>query len=130
MNGKKIPGQISMRRSMVQPRAKKIRAVFLAAPITGPRLKRFTKSKLANNSALPNTAGMTVVKLSVVQKAYSRGEKISAPIYIQFWVRTFSSSKIHQTGADIRNNPMYLRGLRVSRDVPVRQKTSPSIVRQ
>src|SRR5690349_12237705 len=79
MNRKKIRGQISIRASMTQPSRKKVRAVFLSVPITGPHGQRFTKSKLAKSSALPNTAGMTVIKLKVVQKAYSRGEKTSAP---------------------------------------------------
>src|SRR5512145_2510451 len=109
---------------MTQPETKKLRVVRLSAPITGPGLRRVTKSKLAKNSALPNTAGMTVVKLNVVQKAYSSGEKISAPTYVQFWVRRLSNSKIHQTGAETRNSPTYLRGLRLSSDVPVRQNTS------
>src|SRR5215207_7247816 len=115
---------------MIQPSAKNVRVVRLSVRTQGPRLTRFTKSKLAKNSALPNTAGITVVKLNVVQKAYSSGENSSAPMYVQFWVRTLSSSKIHQTGAETRNSPAYLRWLRVNRDVPVRQTTSPSIARQ
>src|SRR5215211_3559325 len=130
MKGKKIRGQIHRRASMIQPRRKKVRVVFLSALITGPRWSRFTKSKLAMSSALPNTAGITVVKLNVVQKAYSKGVNISMPMYVQFWVRMFSSSKIHQTGAETRKSPTYLRGLRLSKDVPVRHRTSPSIVRQ
>src|SRR6266496_3998627 len=106
---------------MIQPMMKKIRVVRLSVPITGPRLRRLTKSKLAKNSALPNTAGITVVKLKVVQKTYSSGEKISEPIYIQFCVRRLSNSKIHQIGAETRKSPTYLRRLRVSSDVPVRQ---------
>src|SRR5687767_107295 len=113
MNGKNIRGQISRRANMIQPRRKKVIVVFLSVPITGPLfVRRFTRSKLAMNSALPNTAGITVVKLNVVQKAYSKGENISMPMYVQFWVRTFSSSKIHQTGAETRKSPTYLRGLR------------------
>src|SRR5512143_3059356 len=115
---------------MIQPETKKLRVVRLSVPITGPRGSRLRKSKLAKNSALPNTAGMTVVKLHVVQKTYCRGEKPSRPIYFQFRRRRFSSSNIHQTGAEIRNNLIYLLQLRVNNDVPVRQKTKPSIVRQ
>src|ERR1041384_6273892 len=115
---------------MIQPSRKKLRVVRLSVPTTGPRLRRLITSKLAKNSALPNTAGMTVVKLNVVQKAYSKGLNISAPMYVQFWVRTLRISKIHHTGAEIRKSPTYLRGLRVSNDVPVRQTTSASIVRQ
>src|SRR6266508_6659228 len=40
------------------------------------------------------------------------------------------SSKIHHAGAETRNKPTYLCGLRLSKDVPVRQKTRPSMVRQ
>src|SRR5687767_6140577 len=130
MNRKKIFGQINIRPSISQPRMKKVTVVRLSVPITGPRWRRLIKSKLAKNSALPNTAGITVVKLNVVQKAYCRGVNISAPIYVQFWVRRLSSSKIHHTGAEIRNRPIYFLQLRVSRDVPVRQKTSPSMPRQ
>ena len=79
MKGKNTFGQASIRASMIQPAMKKVRVVRLSVPITGPDLMRLTKSKLAKNSALPNTAGMTVVKLSVVQNVYSRGEKSSAP---------------------------------------------------
>src|SRR5690242_20591824 len=130
MKRKNFPGHSSIRASMTQPRTKNVRVVRLSVPITSPGLRRFTKSKLAKNSALPNTAGMTVVKLNVVQKKYSRGVKISAPTYIQFWVRRFSSSKIHQKGAETRKSSKYLRELRVSNDVPVRQSTKPSMARQ
>src|SRR5215204_7675068 len=106
--------------SMIQPSAKKARVVRLSVRTKGPCLMRFTKLKLAKNSALPNTAGITVVKLRVVQKAYSSGENVSAPGYAQFWVRMLSSSKSHHTGAETRNSPAYLRRLRVSKDVPVR----------
>ena len=73
-------GKINIKASIIQPREKKKRVVCLSVPITGPRLRRATKSKLAKSSALPNTAGITVVKLRVVQKAYWRGEKVSAPM--------------------------------------------------
>src|SRR5689334_7186370 len=121
MNGKKIFGQSNISASMTQPRAKKAAVVLLSTPIIGPRFIFRTKSKLAKSSALPNTAGMTVVKLSVVQNAYSKGVKISAPMYVQFCVRMLSSSKTHQTGAETRNKPRYFSGLLVSSDVPVRQ---------
>jgi len=39
----------------------------------------YMETALAKNSALPNTAGITVVKLSVVQNTYCRGVNISAP---------------------------------------------------
>src|SRR5215212_448073 len=130
MNGKNIFGQTNIRASMTQPKTKKLSVVRLSVPITGPRFIRLTKSKLAKNSALPNTAGITVVKLNVVQNANSSGEKSSEPIYVQFWVRRLSSSKIHQTGAESRNSPKYLRALRLNSDVPVRQRTNPSKVRQ
>src|SRR5215211_7294351 len=127
MNGKNIFGQINIRASMTQPETKKLKVVRLSVPIISPLCaNRFTKSKLAKNSALANTAGMTVVKLRVVQKVNSSGEKSSEPIYVQFWVRMLSSSKIHQTGAESRNSPTYLRGLRLNSDVPVRQWTTPS----
>src|SRR5512139_3701175 len=116
MKGKKISGHINMTTNMTQPRRKKMSVVRLSVPMTGPVLSRLTKSKLAKSSALPNTAGMTVVKLKVVQNAYCRGVNISTPTYVQFWVRTLSSSKTHQTGAEARNSPAYLRGLHVSRD--------------
>ena len=45
-------------------------------------------------------------------------------------MRRLSSSNNHQIGAETRNRPTYFRQSRVNRDVPVRQKTSPSIVRQ
>jgi len=69
---------------MIQPAAKKPIVVGLSVPITGPRLMRLAKSKLAINSALPNTAGITVEKLNVVQKTYSKGVKNFKPMYIQF----------------------------------------------
>ena len=69
MNGKKIFGQISIKPSISQPMQKKKIVVNLSVPITGPRLRRLIKSRLEKNSALPNTAGMTVVKLKVVKKA-------------------------------------------------------------
>src|SRR5829696_9688748 len=128
MNGKNIFGQINIRASMTQPKTKKLSVVRLLVPITSPRFMLLTKSKLAKNSALPNTAGITVEKLNVVQNANSSREKSSVPIYVQFWVRMLSNSKIHQTGAEIRNNPKYLRGLRLNNDVPVRQWTRPSMV--
>ena len=130
MKPKNLLGHINSSASMTQPRMKKKRVVRVSVPITGPRRRRLTKSKLAKSSALPNTAGITVVKLRVVQKAYSSAVNISAPTYVQFCVRRLNSSKNHQTGAETINNPTYLRGLRVIRDVPVRQKTRPSIVRQ
>src|SRR6185503_19496304 len=107
MKRKKIRGQANIRASISQPSRKKLRMVRRSAPMRGPRLRRLTKSKLAKNSALPNTAGITVVKLKVVQKTYSSGEKISAPMYVQFWVRRLSSSKIHQIGAETRKSPTY-----------------------
>src|ERR1044071_1682185 len=79
MKRKKILGQINIKANIIQPVMKKSRVVRRSVPITGPRLRRFTKSKLAKSSALPNTAGTTVVKLNVVQKTYSRGVKASAP---------------------------------------------------
>ena len=130
MNRKKILGQINITASMIQPMRKKEAVVRLSVPITNPGLSLLMKSKLAKNSALPNTAGITVVKLTVVQNTYWNGENISAPMYVQFWVRRLSSSKIHHTGAETRNKPIYLRALRVSRDVPVRRKTNPSMARQ
>ena len=39
-------------------------------------------------------------------------------------------AKAHQTGAEITKSPMYLRQSRVRSEVPVRQKTNPSTVRQ
>src|SRR5688572_11483579 len=110
MNGKKTFGQSNINASMNQPRAKNVAVVIRSTPISGPRFILRTKSKLAKSSALPNTAGITVVKLSVVQNAYSKGVKISAPTYVQFCVRMLSSSKIHQTGAETRNRPAYFSG--------------------
>ncbi len=79
IKGKKIFGQIITKASMIQPPMKKLIVVGLLVPITGPRLMRLMKSKLAMNSALPNTAGITVVKLIVVQIAYCNGVNTSMP---------------------------------------------------
>src|SRR5215510_9399421 len=121
MNGKKIEGQASNAMSISQPPAKKLTVVNRLVPMTGPRPRRSSQPKLATSSALPNTAGITVMKLKVVQTVYWKVVKMLMPRYDQFWVRRLIVSKSHQTGAEIRNSPIYFRQLRVSRDVPVRQ---------
>jgi hypothetical protein len=68
IKGKNIMGQINRSASITQPVTKKLMVVNLSGRMTGPRPRRLTKSKLVMNSVLPNTAGITVEKLKVVQK--------------------------------------------------------------
>lgn len=115
---------------MIHPTIKNLVAVFLSGEITGPDGKRCIKPKLPINSAVPNTAGITVVKLRVAQKLYSSEVKCSAPRYTQFWRRWLIASNNHQEGADTAKSPLYFFQFRVSREVLLRKNTRASTVRQ
>ena len=53
---------------MSQPAKKKISVVFRSGRMRGPLPTPLQKLKLLSSSALPNTAGITVVKLSVASR--------------------------------------------------------------
>ena len=128
MNGKNIPGQAIISASIAHPVTKNPTVTAIVGRMIGPLT--LSGRKLRTISALPKTAGITEVKFKVAQNQNWSVENDSAPIYCQFCSRQLASSNSHQTGADAMNKPTYFHLFLKKSDVPVRQKTRASTVRQ
>ena len=92
--------------------------------LVGENILRFLNLSVHLNdmisSEVQNTAGITVEKLTVASKKYSKLLKYSRPSYSQFWVLRLINSNNHQDGAKAMNNKINLFLLLSISDVPVR----------
>ena len=100
-------GHLKIKRSKIIPEKKSEVRVNAVGLIVNSVLNRFIHLNVDANSAVVNTAGITVEKLKVSNNEYSITEKCSFPTYTQLFRCSFSNSKSHQLGAEIRNNAMY-----------------------
>src|SRR5262245_34428148 len=92
----------------------------------GPEANGFAQLKPRINSAVSNTAGITVENEIVESTSNRSGPNNARPKYSQFPVRRLISSNNHHTGAEITNSSTKSLRDRVQSELPVRLQTKAS----
>src|SRR5213594_3080230 len=114
---------------MTVPDRKNMTGAWLLRPIRAPDANRSVQENVLTSSAVSKTAGITVENETEERMKYSSPVKFSPPRYFQFCVRSLMISNSHHAGADRTNSKMKSRRDRASNDVPLRARTSASVVR-
>jgi hypothetical protein len=114
---------------MPKPTRRKIKQTIRAGLMRGPDWSFSIQPKVRTSSAVSKTAGMTVENESELRKKYSRPVKLSPPKYSQFFVRQLITSNSHQAGAEHRKRRTKSFLERVTIEVLLRVRTSPSMAR-